>query len=108
MKEKFKTYYDSYLKLFTHLSLEELEILRSQLEIKELGKKDFFFKRGEVQKHMGYVCEGLLRRYYINEKGNKITTGFVKENQEKFILEEGGRALGKSGKSLIQPSAHGE
>jgi len=81
LKEKFKTYYDSYLKLFTHLSLEELEILRSQLEIKELGKKDFFFKRGEVQKHMGYVCEGLLRRYYINEKGNKITTGFVKENE---------------------------
>ena len=30
---------------------------------------------------MGYVCEGLLRRYYINEKGNKITTGFVKENE---------------------------
>ncbi|MDH7914005.1 Crp/Fnr family transcriptional regulator [Winogradskyella sp. SYSU M77433] len=81
MKEKFKTYYDSYLKLFTHLSLEELEILRSQLEIKELGKKDFFLKRGEVQKHMGYVCKGLLRRYYINEKGNKITTGFVKENE---------------------------
>lgn len=79
LKEKFKAHIDSYLKLFTHLSSEELEILRSQLIIKELGKKEFFFESGEIQRHMGYVCKGLLRRYYINEKGNKITTGFAKE-----------------------------
>ena len=30
---------------------------------------------------MGFVCKGLLRRYYINEKGKTITTGFVKENE---------------------------
>lgn len=36
---------------------------------------------GEIQKNMGYVCEGLMRRYYINDKGNKITTGFVKESE---------------------------
>lgn len=81
LKEKFEKYYDSYLKLFQHSSSEELEILRKQLSIKEFAKKEFFFKSGEIQKNMAYVCEGLLRRYYINEKGNKITTGFVKENQ---------------------------
>ncbi|NHN24055.1 Crp/Fnr family transcriptional regulator [Flavobacterium jejuense] len=81
MKEEFKQYIASYLKLFPHSSLEELEILRTQLIIKEFDKKDFFFSSGEIQRNMGYVCEGLLRRYYINEKGNKITTGFVRENQ---------------------------
>lgn len=81
MKEEFKKYYNSYLKLFPHSSSEELEILRSQLVIKELNKKEFFFNAGEIQKNMGYVCKGLLRRYYINDNGNKITTGFVKENE---------------------------
>ncbi|MAO17051.1 MAG: cAMP-binding protein, partial [Muricauda sp.] len=33
-----------------------------------------------VQKEVGFVCKGLLRRYYVNEKGNKITTGFINEN----------------------------
>jgi CRP/FNR family transcriptional regulator len=29
---------------------------------------------------MGFVVKGLLRRYYINDKGKKITTYFLKEN----------------------------
>lgn len=81
MKEKFEKYYNSYLKLFPHSSSKELEILRSQLVIREFGKKEFFFNAGKIQKNMGYVCTGLLRRYYINDNRNKITTGFVKENE---------------------------
>jgi len=30
---------------------------------------------------MGFICNGLIRRFYINEKGNQITTGFTKENE---------------------------
>ncbi len=48
--------------------------------IKTYPKKSFFLKAGEVQPAMGFVYEGLLRRYYINEKGNTITTGFIPEN----------------------------
>lgn len=81
MKKNLLAYYDSYFKLFPHSTEEELAVLRSQLTIKEFSKKDFFFKSGEIQKRMGYVCQGLLRRYYINDKGNRITTGFVKENE---------------------------
>lgn len=66
---------------FSHLTPEELYLFRSQLTIKEYNQKDFFFKFGEVQTTMGFVCKGLLRRYYINEKGKTITTGFVKENE---------------------------
>tara|TARA_R110000851_G_C13071272_1_gene564882 strand:- start:1477 stop:2100 length:624 start_codon:yes stop_codon:yes gene_type:complete len=81
LKENHRTYYDNYLKLFSDATSEELAILRSELTIKEFRKKDFFFESGQIQKNMGYVCKGLLRRYYINDKGNKITTGFVKENE---------------------------
>lgn len=81
MEETHKKYLQNYLQQFSYLSPKELKLLRSQLSFKEYKSKDFFFKNGEVQKKMGYVCKGLLRRYYINEKGKSITTGFVKENE---------------------------
>jgi len=81
LKENHQKYLESYLQLFPNLSPEGLELFRSQLTIKEYPQKDFFFKFGEVQTTMGFVCKGLLRRYYINEKGKTITTGFVKENE---------------------------
>ena len=81
MKEVFQKYYDTYLKLFTHLTVEEMNVFRSHLNIEEYRKKEFFFKSGEIQKEMGFVCKGLLRRFYINDKGNSITTGFINENK---------------------------
>ncbi|PCJ82750.1 MAG: cAMP-binding protein [Bacteroidetes bacterium] len=80
MEQEFKEYFENYLKLFTDLNSEELAFFSSGLTIDKYAKKDFLFKSGEIQKEMGFVCKGLLRRYYINEKGNKITTGFISEN----------------------------
>jgi len=81
MQQEFKKYIESYLNLFPDLNSEELAFLNSYLTIEKYAKKTFLFKNGEVQKEVGFVCKGLLRRYYINEKGNKITTGFISENQ---------------------------
>ncbi len=81
MQQEFKKYLESYLKLFPDLGSEELAFLSSYLTIEKYKKKEFLFTRGEVQKDIGFVCKGLLRRYYINEKGNKITTGFINENK---------------------------
>ena len=81
VKKEFKKYLDNYIGLFPDLNPEEVTFLRSYLTIEEYSKKDFLFKSGQIQKEIGFVCEGLLRRYYINEKGNKITTGFINENK---------------------------
>ena len=81
MEESHQKYLEAFLQLFSLLSPDELNLFSSQLSIKEYAKKDFFFESGETQKKMGFVCKGLLRRYYINEKGKGITTGFVKENE---------------------------
>lgn len=80
MEQEFKVYIKSYLEQFPDLSSEELTFISSYLIIEKYGKKEFLFKSGEVQKEVGFVCKGLLRRYYVNEKGNKITTGFIIEN----------------------------
>lgn len=52
----------------------------SYLVFEEYEKKAPLFESGKVQGEVGYVCKGLLRRYYINEKGKQITTGFIHEN----------------------------
>lgn len=81
MEQEFKEYIQAYLKLFPDLNSEELSFVSSYLTIEKYAKKDFLFKSGEVQKEVGFVCKGLLRRYYINDEGNKITTGFINENK---------------------------
>src|SRR5690606_4948785 len=72
-------YSDLYLKQLNYSSAEEKEFIRDHLSVERYNKGDFFLKSGEIQTNMGFVCEGLIRRYYINEKGNEITTGFTKE-----------------------------
>ncbi|MBQ0735715.1 Crp/Fnr family transcriptional regulator [Aquimarina celericrescens] len=80
MQQKFKDYLTSYFNLFPDLNTEELIFLKSYVTIENYARKDFLFESGKVQKEVGFVCKGLLRRYYINDKGNKITTGFIPEN----------------------------
>ena len=81
MKEEYQEYYNLYLKQYSHLSEEEMGFIRPHLFIEEIDRGDFYLKSGDVQTQMAFVCQGLLRRYFINEKGNEITTGFTKENQ---------------------------
>ena len=81
MKREFQDYQESFLKLFVHLDPEEIEFVRSQLTFSEYKKNDFLFEAGQVQKEMGFVCKGLLRRFFIDKKGKKITTAFISENR---------------------------
>lgn len=81
MEPELAHYINSYLNIFPDLNAEELAFLRSYLTIQKYNKKDFLFKSGAIPNEIGFVCKGLLRRYYSNEKGNKITTGFINENK---------------------------
>jgi CRP-like cAMP-binding protein len=81
MSEENEKHYTLYLKQFSNSTNEEKDFIRPNLSIEKYDKGDFFLKRGEIQKEMGFVCKGLLRRYFINEKGNEKTTVFTRENE---------------------------
>ena len=85
VKKASEQYISSFLQTFSELSPEAIDFIRSYISIESYNKKDHLYQRGEVQKSLGYVCEGLLRRYYINEDGKKISTGFTNEN--KYITD---------------------
>src|SRR6478752_2805728 len=57
----------------------ELSLFASKLTFKELKKKDIFLQSGKVQKAIGFIAEGLVRSFYIDNDGNEITVGFYKE-----------------------------
>ncbi|SEC71272.1 Cyclic nucleotide-binding domain-containing protein [Maribacter dokdonensis] len=79
MPQNIKKYFDLYLEQLTYSTKEEKKFIIKHLTVETFNKGDYFLKFGEIQSDMGFVCEGLIRRFYINEKGNKITTGFTKE-----------------------------
>lgn len=79
MEKEIQPYFDLFMDQFPLLSVEAKNFTRSILTLKKYDKKDFVYKSGEVQRNIGYVCQGLLRKYYTNEKGNEIITGFISE-----------------------------
>lgn len=70
---------DIFMEQFAHMGAEAKKFTRSFLSVEHYEKKEFVFHSGEVQKHIGFVCQGLLRKYYVNEKGSEIITGFISE-----------------------------
>ncbi|WP_284653261.1 Crp/Fnr family transcriptional regulator [Flavobacterium terrisoli] len=46
-----------------------------------MKKKDFFLESGKVQNAIGFITKGLVRSFYIDEKGDEITVGFYPEGE---------------------------
>lgn len=76
-----KEYLELYLKQLKFSTSTEKKFISKHLYVETFKKGDYYLKSGEIQTNMGFVCEGLIRRFYINEKGNDITTGFTKEKE---------------------------
>ncbi|WP_298543992.1 Crp/Fnr family transcriptional regulator [uncultured Aquimarina sp.] len=81
MKEKaYQQYLDSYLKICPQLKKDELNFIRDNLSITQLEKRQFYLKSGQIQKEMSFVHQGLLKSYYIDKQGKKVTISFIDEN----------------------------
>ncbi|QLL57764.1 MULTISPECIES: Crp/Fnr family transcriptional regulator [Empedobacter] len=63
------------------LTDEALILLSSKIEILELHPKENFIEADVLQKSIGYIYSGLLRAFYINEKGEDITVNFIDEKK---------------------------
>jgi signal-transduction protein with cAMP-binding, CBS, and nucleotidyltransferase domain len=79
MEIAFQKYLDSYIKICPSLTAEELNFIYSNLTITKYNKKDIYLKSNDIQHEMGFVYEGLLKSYYIDDKGKKVTISFISE-----------------------------
>ena len=75
--------YDLILKnVSKHIQLteEEKKFFTSLLKTKELKKKQFLLKAGEISRHENFVEKGLLRAYTVDDKGQEHIAMFGMED----------------------------
>ncbi len=74
-------YLESYKQICHQITDEELAYVGKGLTVSEFKAKQYYLKAGQIQTAIGYVITGLMRSYYIDEKGNEITISFIKEKE---------------------------
>ncbi|WP_132052668.1 Crp/Fnr family transcriptional regulator [Pseudocnuella soli] len=65
---------------FAQVSGDEFEGIKNFFGTKVLSKKENLLEEGQICRHHYFVLSGLLRKFYINEKGIEQTTEFAIEN----------------------------
>lgn len=75
------TYLIAVRTLCPNVSHTALNYLKSGLRVVELQPKHFFIHANVIQQEIGFVFQGLIRAFYIDNHGNEITVNFVQENR---------------------------
>lgn len=76
MKEQIKTYFNRYVEF----SDTEIDEIYSILISKIFQKKDYILREGQICKSNYFIINGLVRSFYIDDKGNEKITQFALEN----------------------------
>lgn len=79
--KEFETYLDHYRMVCPEITEEELSYVSDALSISVYKSKDFYLNEGQVQNSIGFLISGLIRAFYVEDKGSEITTWFSKENE---------------------------
>lgn len=76
----------NFLRLFKNIPQTDIDIIKSELNYAQFAEGEVLFSEGQVCREMYFICKGVLRIVSQNEKGNKVTHFFLKENQFCSIL----------------------
>ncbi len=71
--------FKDHIRKFVLISDEQFEEIQPFFELKEVAKKENLLEEGQVCRHHYFVLQGLLRKFFINEKGIEQTTEFAIE-----------------------------
>ncbi|KFC21188.1 Crp/Fnr family transcriptional regulator [Epilithonimonas lactis] len=69
----------NHLEKFITINDEDFEEILSYFEVKNFAKKENLLEEGQVCKYNYFVLNGLLRKFFINEKGTEQITEFAVE-----------------------------
>ena len=67
------------IKKYIKLTEANISLITESLEIREINKNVNLIEEGESNKFIGFVEEGLLRSYKIDESGNDVTCHFFEQ-----------------------------
>lgn len=93
-------YLNTLRKMYPDLTSDEVNFIISKVTITKLKAKELYLKAGEIQESIAFSFKGLLRTFYINDKGEEITIAFTKENS--YATDYGAFINQKPSKYYIQ------
>lgn len=70
-----------YLNQFVKLEDKEWSIIKELIFISNLKKKDYLMKPSSDKNIIAFIISGLLRTYFISNKGEEYTTDFCKKGE---------------------------
>ncbi|MBV6880687.1 Crp/Fnr family transcriptional regulator [Epilithonimonas ginsengisoli] len=70
----------NHLEKFIKINDDDFEKIFSYFEVKTFANKEDLLEEGQVCRHNYFVLKGLLRKFFINEKGTEQTTDFALES----------------------------
>ncbi len=76
-----KAFFDSFKALCPEINENEINFLNQNSQIVQLKKGKVYLDNCKVQKSLGFVVKGLIRGYYLDDRGSDITISFIKENE---------------------------
>lgn len=88
MKEQIKAYFNRYVAF----SDTEIDGIFSELKVRVFQKKEFLLEENTVCRYNYFIIKGVVRSYFIDEKGNERITLFAIDNwwvthMESFVKE---------------------
>jgi len=78
-KKRMSQIFRTHLEKFIKINDEDFEKIFSFFEVKVFAKKVNLLEEGQICKHNYFVLNGLLRKFFINEKGTEQITEFAIE-----------------------------
>ena len=75
------SFLDSVKSLCPNISDLELNYLESGITVSNLTTKQFYIEANSIQRVIGFVYRGLLRSFYVNNRGDEITVNFIRERK---------------------------
>ena len=76
----------NFLRLFKNIPDFDAELIRNEMSFRKVEEGAVLFEEGHICREMFFICKGVLRIVAQNDKGNKMTYFFLKENQFCTIL----------------------
>lgn len=81
MKSILELFLNSTRRICPDISDRELDLFASKITFTTLNKKDIFLETGKTQKAIGFIAQGLVRSFYVDQEGNEITVGFYSDGE---------------------------
>ncbi len=79
--------FQKFIERFQILNSDDKEFLKSSTKTITLSKRTHYLESGRVCNYVGFILDGIMRTYSIDNNGDEITMYFIKENQFAVDIE---------------------